>query len=65
MLMSGKQAFCGEGEYTTLYAVREARLQKKSEKFVSLRIIKVFNIGSLTREGEWILYNSPIEKSTF
>ena len=27
--------------------------------------MKVFNTGYLTREGEWILSNSPNEKSTF
>ena len=48
--------------------VREARLQKQNETNFcrkKLRIIKEFNTRYLTREGEWIISNSPIEKSTF
>ena len=48
--------------------VREARLQKQNETNFcrkKLRIIKEFNTGYLTRKGERILSNSPIEKSTF
>ena len=69
--MSGMQAlFLWEGRIfnSPKNTVREARLQKQNETNFcrkKLTIIKEFNTGYLTREGERILSNSPIEKSTF
>ena len=70
MLMSGKQAFYGKGEYTTALKILWGRLgyRKKNETNFcrkKLGIIKVFNTGYLNREGEWILSNSLIEKAAF
>ena len=47
---------------------REARLQKKDETIFLQKKAEnnnVFNTGYLTRQGDWIQSNSPIEKSTF
>ena len=71
-----EQAFCGKGGYTTPLKILWGRLQcrfnteKKWDKFLQKKagnnkgMYLILDI-ILTREGEWILYNSPIEKSTF